>query len=304
MKIEKYLSELDSHLHDITATEKAEYIIKIKEQFQTQVKNHPDKNLDQIIQEFGPAINLANQFRRDHNYPILSIRKEKSFLKFIFTFFGFSFLFFIAIMSFVIWKFTPVFQIEEKSNRIVILGGLIDINGKSGRIKMMDSYHYVDNQFTNSFDGAININKDEYDELVINFRSGVIDILQSEDRRLSWDCKLDKVPTQEFINKSKGIIEMDLENQEGISCDIEIPSQMKLSIDGKDGKISIRELDSDIFVELNNGMISFAPNPELEYVYEIDIEKGTSYKFENSKTVNAIEVKFDLDNGTITKLQL
>ncbi len=56
-------------------------------------------------------------------------------------------------------------------------------------------------------------------------------------------------------------------------------------------------------VEFNNGSINFAPNPEVEYNYDIRLEQGLADKFKTSKAPNAYEVKLYLENGSVRKAQ-
>ena len=264
IELNQYLTKTESYLKDISPTERAAIVLEIQSQIKSSINMYPDKTINQILQDIGSPASVANRYRSNKGLKTFKENKPFSFFKFIFTISVIFFLIIVAGISILAWKFTPVFKLDEQSNRITILGGLIDINGKSGKVKIMDNYQFVDNNFTNSFEGSIDIMEENYDEVVVNFKSGTLNLSYTEQDQVSWDCKLDSPPKENFINKSEEIIELDFEELDGISCDVTAPTNYKTTVDAQDGRVRILEPFNDVYIEIDNGDIIFRPKPEFD----------------------------------------
>lgn len=298
--LEQYLFTLEKSLSDLHPSDRAKIVLDINEHILEALDKYQDKKLIEVLEDLGHPQKVANHYRLDRGLKTFKPARNPILKWFSITFLGSigAFLLFIAVM---VWKFTPIFEVDEDQGRVVILGGLIDINQTSGKVKIMDQYNFVDNQFTNQFDGAVEFPKEEYDEVVVNFKSGVLNFTLSTEQKLSWNCKLDTPPSGDFLNRSKDIIELDFEGFDGIACDIAVPAEAKLTVDGKDAKITVIEAEFDTYIEVNNGSVFFNGNPEVDYNYDLKVKQGTIDNFNSSDDPNAFETKIYVENGTISK---
>lgn len=295
--LDNYLYQLEKALGDVGPTERAQIILDNQQHIMEAREKFPDKSLNQILDDLGPAQKVANHYLLDRGLKTYKPTKHP-FLKWFSIMFLGSVGLVMATILIVIWKFTPLFKIDEKAQRIIILGGLIDVNGVSGKIKVGDQYQFIQNKYTNQFDGSLEVTKD-FDELVINFTSGSIDLKTNFNQKLSWDCKLEKPPGQDFINIGNDIIEIDLEKTGGSSCIIEVPTDLKLTLDGDDGQIGLIEPEFDSYIDIDNGTVSLFPNPEIEYKYDLSVKNGLSPKLKSSQKEDAYEIKVHVENGSI-----
>ena len=301
-KLEQFLFQLEKHLSDLSPSDRSKIVLEINEHIEENLEKHSDKSLAQILDDLGKPETVANHYRLDRGLKTFKPEKHPFWKWLSITFLGSIGLFFVFILV-LVWKFTPVFEVDEKEQRVTILGGMIDINATSGKIKIMDEYRFVDNKFTNHFDGAIDFPRQDYDELVINFKSGILNLSTSTEEKLSWNCKLQVPPNDEFIDRSKSVMIIDLENYEGIDCDLKIPADIKLTVDGKDAQISVNDAEFDTFIELNNGQVHFNYNPEVDYTYDLRVKSGmVDPDFVSSNSKNAYEVRIYLENGMIDRL--
>lgn len=298
--LEQYLSELEKRLSDFPPSKKAkiisdnhQHILEAKEKF-------PDKSVAQILDDLGPAEKVANHYRLDSGLKTFR-PKTHPFLKWLsVTILGSMAIFFIFI-SVVIWKFTPLAKFDEDNQRMVLLGGLIDINGTSGKIKVFDQYQFVENRFSNQFDGAFELTTD-MNEMIVNFESGILNFKTTTTKRASWNCKLQLPPGKDIVRVLPNALEINLEAYGGGSCDIEVPVDATLTATGGDAQVNIHEPEFDLMVELENGAMNFGPNPEVEYNYDIRVQKGLVDEFQSSQRPNAYEVKLYLENGNVRKM--
>lgn len=299
--LDQYLFQLEKCLSDLHPSERAKLVLETHQHINESLEKFQDKSLSKILDDLGPAQKVANHFRLDRGLKTFKPDKHPIIKWFSITLLGSSAIFCLLILI-LVWKFTPVFEIDEKKQRIVILGGLIDINGVSGKVKILDQYQFVDNKFSNHFDGAIDLPKEDYDELVINFKSGVLNLKTSNDQKLSWSCKLEIPPNDEFIDRSKDVIIIDLEPYEGVACDISIPADIKLTVDGKDAQITVTDAEFDTYIEIANGQVFFNYNTEVDYNYELKVKNGfVGPGFKSSKNKDAYEIRIFVDNGSIQK---
>jgi hypothetical protein len=180
----------------------------------------------------------------------------------------------------------------------MLLGGLIDINGQSGRMKIFDQYQFVGNNFTNQFNGEYELTADQ-DEVILNFQEGIFNIKNSKNQKVTWDCKLQDAPKDEIVDPDKDALSLNFQKFNG-SCDIEIPLDSKVTIDGGNGQITFDSPQYDLFTELQNGTIKIIPNTEVEYKFDIQVENGsqpTDLKSSNDK--DAFEINIQLNNGSV-----
>lgn len=301
METNQYLIKTEHYLKDLSPSDKANIILEIQDHLNKQVSEFPKKDIQIIISELGSPQSVANKYRRQKGISDFKENKPFSFFKFIFSISVILFTIFVIAIGLLIWNFTPIFKIDENSNRITILGGLIDVNGKSGKVKFMDHYQFTDNNFTNSFEGSIDIIEENYDELVVNFKSGTLNLTYNEQNQVNWNCKLDSPPQEDFVNRSEEIVELDFEELDGISCDISAPTRFKTTVDATDGRVTILGPLNDTFVELTNGDIIFRPNPELDYKYELDATRLDINTFESSTAKDAIEINLTTKNGDLIR---
>ena len=299
-KLENYLYQLEQTLKDVTPSERSKIIIENKQHILDSRQKYPDKSLSQILTDLGAPEKVANHYLLDRGLKTYRPNRHPFLKWFSIMFLGSMALMMITVLV-MVWKFTPLFKIDEKKQRIIILGGLIDVNGISGKIKVGDQYQFIQNQFTNQFNGTLDVPKDEFDEIVINFESGSIDLKTNMDSKLIWDCKLERPPGQEFIHMNKDTIEIDLNKTGGSSCTIEIPVDIKLTMDGDDAQISLIEPEYDAYINIDNGLVQLQMNPEVEYKYDLNIKKGKAPKFKSSKLDDAYEVRINLESGSIVK---
>ena len=220
-RLEQYLFELERSISDFPPSLKAKVISEINQHIQEALEKYPDKNISQILDDLGPASKVANHYRLDSGFKTFKPNKHP-FWRFITIAFLGSIIVFTLSIGVLVWKFTPVIKIDEEKQRFMLFGGLIDINGKSGKIKVFDQYKFVENKYRNEFDGAYTIESNQ-DEVLIKFNSGKIDLKNSLDRSIKWNCKLENPPTKDIIAFKQDSVRLNLDEFGGGSCELDLP---------------------------------------------------------------------------------
>ncbi|MBD65902.1 MAG: hypothetical protein CME62_11890 [Halobacteriovoraceae bacterium] len=243
---------------------------------------------------------VAEQKRREHGFPPFPHQNNTGCFKLMLKTFVVMFALFLIFIGFLVWKFTPLFQIDEEKQKIVILGGLIDIDGEAGKFKIGETYHFEKSKYQNEFQSRMPLTS-EIDEVILNLNSGKIDIHPSSNEELSLKCQMETAPGPKLIKKDQSIT-FDFSKLNG-SCRIEVPAAGKLSLNAQAATINLIEVENDISVYLENGNVGIKENTELLYQYSFDIGQGFSDEFETSAAQGAIEIQIEIENGGITKIR-
>ncbi|MBG58895.1 MAG: hypothetical protein CME67_02065 [Halobacteriovoraceae bacterium] len=297
--LEQYLFELEKHLKDLPPSKRSKIVADNHQHILEAREKYPEKSMSEILRDLGSPQKVANHYRLDLGLKTFRPKKHPFLKWFSITVLG-SIAIFFAFITVLVWKFTPLAKFDEEEQRVILLGGLIDINGNSGKIKIFDQYQFVENRFTNQFDGSFELTPD-MNEILVNFDTGMFTFTTTTSKRASWNCKLQMPPEKDIVSILPHALEINLEAYGGGSCDIEVPVDATLTVVGKDGQINIHEAEFDVMTEFTNGNINWMPNPEVEYSYDIRLQKGLSDSFTSSTLPNAYEVKFYLENGNIRK---
>ena len=92
---------------------------------------------------------------------------------------------------------------------------------------------------------------------------------------------------------------MDLESSDGARCDLRVPSEVQVMIQGDNGKVNLDRLQNSIHVDLTNGQIQFLEDPSANYRHENSVLNGRVSPFKSSKSKSAYDVRLSLVNGNI-----
>lgn len=300
--LESYLLRLEKALLALNPSDRAKIILEHHGLILESLEKYPDKTTQELLTDLGSPEKLANHYLLDRGLKTYKPQRNPVWRFFVYSTFSF-FVTMGLLTSYIIWKFTPIYKFDQQNNRVIILGGLVDINQKTGQYKILNEYHFVENQYTNSFEGSLEVNREDYDELVINFQSGMMNFETSKTRELSWNCKLENSPSDDFVTMGSDSLQMDFIKTGGSSCTIMIPTDLKIAIDGGNAQVFLNEPEFDTYLELDNGQVIINPNPELDYKYNLRAINGMIDKFDSSEAEKAYELRINLDNGSIIKKQ-
>lgn len=288
----EYLQEVESYLVDLEVIQRSKILTDSYQEL-----------LGKDLTDLKPALEYANEKRMQNGFIEYKPKKKVSIVGLFFKFSAVMFLLFLGFLSFLVWKFTPIIQVDEESNRVVILGGLIDIDGKAGKLKVGDEYHFSHESFTNDFQASVSLNESQ-DEVLVNFTSGSFNLKTSEDENFVLDCKLASPPGPDLIAQEDELVKIDFSKIEGLNCALAVPIDKRLTIEGKHGSIMVPAPEYNLYVELENGKVYISPGDEVDYKFSLNIaneDNGFIGDFESSDNDTAYEIRINLDDGAIIK---
>lgn len=285
MNKNEYLKEVEKYLSDLNVMDRAKILSELAESDINLSTNH---------------LELANKKRVEHGH-LPYIHKEKvSIFRFLMKMSAVFFGIFLLFITFLIWKFTPVIKVDEPNQRVIILGGLIDIDAKAGKFKIGNDYHFEDASYTNEFQTSLSLDS-EIDEIIFDIKSGKVEIKTTDKEQLTVDCKLEAPPMLDSIKKSRDEIVFNFGKIAG-SCTLLVPTNRKLSVRSDAASISLIEPEFNSYIELQNGNVSILESPETSYQYDLSIKEGIKDDFNSSVDQDAYEINIKVTNGNILKI--
>lgn len=288
MDREKFLVQINRYLEDLSVELRTNLLNSTIDELDT---NPTTLNNDPLL--------YANKLRSRHNLTPYRPPKKGGFFSFLWKLFVLGFISFVILIGFLWWKFTPIYEVDEENQRLVLLGGVIDIDGKSGKVKVLDQVQFSkSNSFNDSFQMNMNLTT-EVDEIDIRFDSGQFTLKSSENSELKFDCKLSQPFQQDMMQQESELIKIDFSSLQGTTCEIFVPENKRLLLEGKDTAINLIKPEFNFYAEISNGHIAITPQPEHDYLFNLEVENGYVGDFKSSESESATEIQIRLQNGSI-----
>lgn len=242
----------------------------------------------------------TNKLRSKHNYPPFKAKKEFSFFKFLMGIFALFWIFIFVGLGLLYWKFTPIFKADEENQRVVILGGLIDIDGKSGKVKIFDQVQFADtDNLRDSFQMNMALDS-EVDEVDLRFKSGQFTLKNSTNNELKFKCKLSGPFEQDMVDQKPELLKVNFAKLEGVTCELSVPEGKRILLEGVDSAINLLKPEFNTYIEVENGHVAIMPAPERDYLYNLEVEQGYIGDFKSAEdNPEATEIQVRLQNGSI-----
>jgi len=299
VKLEHYLGRLDKALSPIAISERAEIITEIKSHILEATSN--EQSLDEIMTSMGEPEQVANRYLMEKGLKIQKPPRHPIIKWLVIGFLGTFGLASLTII-FLVWKFSPIIKVDEEKGRVVILGGLIDIDESQGKVKFGSST-MINQRSESHFEGSRSLTPSEK-KFVLNFQNGNITLNSEKTEKLTWKCDTEggvNTPASEVNSNTSGQLLLNLEEFKKIDCVFSVPKTLALNISGQNGKIKFNEIESQTTAQLINGDISFLPNPNTKYKFDLKLNRGIMDEFINSEDEGALLISLKLENGRILK---
>jgi hypothetical protein len=152
-RLEHYLARLDRALTAISISDRADIVTEIKSHALSAMEREPKPSLDSVLAALGEPEIVANHYLLERGLkpgkpPVSPIVKwiVIGFLGTLATF--------VILIALLLKAAGPVIKVSDKEDRVTLLGGFIDIDGKKGTVKIGDSFIDGGNAKTEKFQGS------------------------------------------------------------------------------------------------------------------------------------------------------
>jgi len=293
--LNNYLNRLEKSLGQISVSDRAEIILEIKSHIDD--AQAAGNDLNEILNALGEPETVANRYLLERGLQTQKTPKHP-IVKWLTV--GFLGTFGIVCLSVIvlIWSFSPLIKVDEKEGRVQILGGLIDVQKKGGKVKIGDTRVEYDKD-SHEFKGSMPLKPSK--TLSMNFSNAQVQVKTSVDEFFRWDCELDDESRHKpnITTLDKEIV-FDLANVMGAQCEVEIPSNVHTRLRGANGRVMLDKPSFGVDVEITNGLVNFELEKSQEYIFEFDVTNGSKPENLNSqKTAKALLMRAKLINGNI-----
>lgn len=288
MNTNQFLTKAQAYLMDLDITHKA----KILSELSDELKNRDLQGLD--------VLTMVNQKRVEHGHAPHSLKGKSNIGSLLLKSFVVLTVVFVLFITFLITKFTPVFKVDEKNQRVIILGGLIDIDGKAGKFKVGDDIQFADSNYSNEFYSSTTLT-DKQKSIEFIFESGKHTYKSSSDNQLVIDCKLSMAPQANFFKNTADKISLNFEELSG-SCELSIPKDKMITVQAQSAQLTFKQPEFDIQVMMDNGLIQIEENKNVLYGYNLSVIEGVIDQFPDNKAQHDYMIEAKLENGTIELL--
>ncbi len=296
--VQDFLQKTEEFLQDMPQSERQAALEDWRQSLRAYGEAHPSADFVRLKRLLGGPRGLANLLRVKGRLPLKGslVRTTRQVVAWI-AVAGLTGVLLVA--GLVWWKFTPFLEVGR--DRVQVLGGLIDIDGQLGQVKVGDQFEFSDAQFKNVFEGSYEL-PSEVEDLVVEFDRGQMEFTYTNDNRLTWNCKVSSEPSDGFIKQEKEAMVVQLKGLGGADCAFKLPSRLKYTVDGDAGKIDVIAPANDTFVRLGSGVVNVAPDSELHYRFDLRVGQGSvDPAFERLSQQDGIEIKVDVGTGNVQK---
>ncbi len=301
-EIQDFIAKIESYLEDIPSSERQTGLLEFKNKLSVYRDSHPDLNFLKLKMSLGGPQLVANQIRLERNQPLKNVSSQ-SINRFALIFFALSFFTFTAVVGVMWWKLTPFYSSTDE--KIVVLGGLIEIDRQLGQAKIGDSFDFGETTYKNIFEGTFEVPTTTTEDVTLEFDKAQMEISFTQDSRITWNCKVSDEPSDSFIKQEKELVTVSLVGVGGSDCVFKLPSRLKYIVTGDSGKLDVIAPPNDLLVQLTNGIVSIAPDSELSYRFDLNVTNGFVDSNLRALSVDdGIEIKVELANGSIQKKNL
>lgn len=299
-KLEAYLAALDRALSAIPVSDRAEIVTEIKSHILETLARDSTATLESTLASMGEAETVANRYLLERGLKPAKPPKHPIVKWLVIGFLGTitAFLLFIVVM---IWKFSPLISIDEKSERVTLLGGMIDINGKEGKVQVGSTFMHSESR---TFEGHKDIDPKNIRQIEILFANGGAEVSTSPTNRLTWKCKIDNnaQPDASFVSEKDATLSLRLDQTHRSRCEVSVPAGVAIRVQGQNGRIVIERIQSNVDAKLNNGKLRIEPDLSRAYKYEIQTRRGMTDAFTSSTDPKALLIRGSVENGQIQQV--
>lgn len=277
VQLENYLNRLDRALSAIAVSERAEIITEIKSHILEAQQRSPERSLGSILDSFGEPETVANRYIMERGLKPTPPPKSPVIKWLMIGLLG-TFGMFCATALIIIFKFSPLIEVNEKEGKVRILGGLIKVDENMAGDLRIDADIDVNDGSSQQVSGEHKVDLKK-SRLAIPFGNAKIDVETAADDRLLWSCKIIKGASGEIFTANQNNFTLDLKKSGGAKCHVRIPAGVATEINGANGKIHMIRPRFDTTVKVMNGKVSLVPDTTQPYEFDTSVVNGKADAF-------------------------
>lgn len=297
VKLEAYLSALDRALGLVPVSQRADIILEIKSHVLDARARTPETSTADLLSSLGAPEQVANRYLLERGLTPAKAPRAPAIKWLTLGFLGTVALCVFALLA-VIWRFTPIIDVDEAQGRVRILGGLINVNADETQRRGLGG----DDDGMMRSHGALDVDGATVQKIEVAFANGQLEVESRASTQFEWDCSVVAGTPDIAPTTVSGVLRLDLTAAALSKCRIVLPESMAARLSGTNGAVTAADPGATLEIELVNGRIAIDPAADRAYAYELSAARGTVAAFESSPDASAIRIRAAVENGDIERL--
>lgn len=298
LKIEQYLYKLDFNLAGMSVGQRAEIITEIKSHIRETMERDPARTIDTVLADLGAPESVAERYLVSKGISPVKPNKVGPLFKWLMVCAAIFCFMVVAAGVAVIWTVNSVVKVDGRNERVSLFNGLIDVDGKGGRVKI-GSLDLEDLKDENRFH-IKGVSTTENVKLIkIPFNTAALEVRSTDDKEVRWDCH--GAGTGKTVNGAvkAGVFTLDLENIPLAECEIALPAGIASQFSGVNGAMEVKRPQNPMEISMNNGNVNIQRDQSRVYDFEIKVKNGKQDEFPRSSDKSALKMKVNIANGAV-----
>ena len=211
------------------------------------------------------------------NADIMQSTKSRSTLTYVVYGFLAVFALTCAGIGFLVWKFTPLYQIDEKTDQVRLFGGYVQLDGRHGSLQI-GGKKLESNTANQHFEGKTPFREfsggrgspflPENAQLMIRIRGGDLDLSTASGTSLEWKCETPPMGQPPQIQQIRAQMVLDLSHGSFGRCRATVPGHLTVAIEARDARVEMAHPAFDIHLDAKNSKVIYRRDPSLAYRFE------------------------------------
>ena len=293
-KLESYLSRLDRALAPLPLSDRAEIVLEIKSHILSALERDSGQSVEGLIAALGEPEVVANRYLMERGKAPVKPPISPVVKWLVMGVLG-TIALILLFVGTLLWKFSPLLQVDEQGGRVRILGGLIDIDEKSGQTKISRDAHRFDGTHALPAKGG---------KIELRFINGEMEFASAAGATLTWNCR-SRAKMDEKPQVVDGALILDFSKLKDVHCNFSVPQDAEVQVKGVNGDVQVHEPKFHLELRLVNGDFQIAPANDAQYRMDFGVMNGVVDSFESpnfhSSEAKAFRLTAHLTNGRIKR---
>lgn len=282
--MEKYLNKVDRIIQDYPSATKAKVILYLKDKAQQQATEQ-NKTTQEVVKYWPKHRIMINEALNEIGLPSMH-KKPLSFGKWIFISILTSLVLSVIWISIMIEKYTPILSVDEKKGKILILGGMVDLDANQGSVKV--DYQYDSNLNTqNTYKGSQII--EDLRQALISFDTSKSTIKFTNAESITWECKVVEDIKTSLVEIDKKRIHLNFYDLSPSECSIDVPQGLELRLEANVGNIELENINTHFSVKMKQGVLTVSTEQKIKLSQDstAPLISGETHLLDSNGTINA-----------------
>ena len=299
LRIEHYLLQLDRQLQGLTVSQRAEIVTEIKSHILDSMEKDPQRDIEAILADLGqPGVVAERYLSAKGLQPRTS--SGRRWLKWLAIGVAGCFAMLLITTMLGVWYLSPLVKVDENTGRVVLLGGLIDVNKRLDKVRIGGLEVSEDMKNSVEVSGEEDLSDKNISVIKIPFNTAKLEVESSSDAIIKWDCKS---PTMTSLKTelAAGILTLNLDSLNLAKCEITLPAGIASEFHGVNGHMEVTKPEAPMDIALTNGKVNIQPDKSRVYDFEVHVKNGLQDFFPRANNPDAIKVRVSVVNGLVNK---